>query len=150
MGNMTREIPKPMLPVQGRPILEVILERLALAGISRFLIVIGYCGEAIQKHFEKSNPDERRIEFVWQNPLNGTGSGALLARDFVSQKPFLLTYGDILCDAPEYSRASRILLHDPAIASAIAVKAVDDPWQGAAVYEERGRITQIIEKPPKG
>ncbi len=32
----------------------------------------------------------------------------------------------------------------------LAVKAVDDPWQGAAVYVDRGRITQIIEKPPQG
>jgi dTDP-glucose pyrophosphorylase len=73
-----------------------------------------------------------------------------LARDFVSQNPFLLTYADILCDAAEYSRTSRILLHNPAIVAAIAVKAVDDPWQGAAVYEEQGRITRIVEKPPKG
>ncbi len=150
MGNMTQEIPKPMLAIQGRPMLELILERLAASGISRILIVIGYQGEAIQRHFEKTGPSGPQVDFVWQYPVNGTGSGALLARDFVSQEPFLLTYGDILCDASEYIRASRILLHDPAIVSAVAVKAVDDPWQGAAVYEEQGRITRIIEKPPKG
>jgi dTDP-glucose pyrophosphorylase len=150
MGNMTQEMPKPMLPIQGRPMLEVILERLASSGISRLLIVIGYQGETIQRQFEKTNPTGLHVEFVWQNPVDGTGSGALLARDFVSQKPFLLTYGDILCDPAEYSRVSSILVRDSGIVSAVAVKAVDDPWQGAAVYEEQGRITRILEKPPKG
>jgi NDP-sugar pyrophosphorylase family protein len=150
MGGMTEAVPKPMLPIQGRPMLEVILDRLTSTGISRFLIVIGYQGEAIQRHFAKTNPTGRQIDFIWQNPVNGTGSGALLARHFVSQSPFLLTYGDILCDPPEYGRASSILLGESTIAAAIGVKAVDDPWQGAAVYEEGGRIRRILEKPPKG
>lgn len=35
-------------------------------------------------------------------------------------------------------------------AAVLAAKDIDDPWQGAAIYEESGRITRIIEKPPKG
>ncbi len=147
---MTQEMPKPMLLIHGRPMLEVILERLASSGISRFLIVIGYHGETIRRHFVKTNPMSPQVDFVWQNPVNGTGSGALLARDFVSENPFLLTYGDILCDGAEYRRVSSILVREPGIVAALAVKAVDDPWQGAAVYEQQGRITRIIEKPPRG
>ncbi len=148
MGSMTHDIPKPMLPIHGRPMIDHILERLQKAGIERFLIVIGYHGETIQEHFGKENSVS--VEFVRQNPVNGTGSGALLAQDFARRQPFLLTYGDILCDPSEYLRATSILSGDPSTAAVIAVKAVDDPWQGAAVYEESGRITQIIEKPPKG
>ena len=147
MGTMTEEIPKPMLPIRGRPMLDYILERLALSGISHFLIVIGYHGEAIQQHFEGTKPD---LEFVSQKPVNGTGSAALLARDFAAGQPFLLTYGDILCDPSEYARAMEVFLADPVIAAVVAVKAVDDPWQGAAVYEDQGRISRIIEKPPQG
>lgn len=147
MGNMTSEIPKPMLPVQGRPMLDHILERMSSSSISRFLIVIGYHGEVIEHHFASSN---RQIEFVRQDPVNGTGSGALLAREFVRQDSFLLTYGDILCDPAEYARSISLLSGDPATAATVAVKAVDDPWQGAAVYEHNGRISRIIEKPSKG
>ncbi len=139
-----------MLPIHGRPMLDHILGRLGTVGITRFLIVIGYHGEVIEQHFEKTNPHGSKLEFVRQNPVNGTGSGALLARQFVSQNPFLLTYGDILCDPAEYTRAAEILLADEKTVAAVAVKAVDDPWQGAAVYEEHGRITRMIEKPPKG
>lgn len=146
MGGITEEIPKPMLPIHGRPMLDHILERLQAAGISRFLIVIGYHGEVIQNHFKNGHPE---IEFVRQNPVDGTGSGALLAKTFAAVDPFLLTYGDILCEPAEYLRANAILAGRPDCAAAIAVKAVADPWQGAAVYEEEGKITAIIEKPPK-
>jgi len=147
MGNITREIPKPMLAVKGRPMLEHIMDGLASAGISRYLIVIGYHGEVIEQHFAKPHAP---IEFVRQNPVNGTGSGALLARQFAGGEPFFLTYGDILCDPVDYARAIGILSDNPAVIAAVAVKAVDDPWQGAAVYEKQGRISRILEKPPKG
>lgn len=147
MGGITEEIPKPMLPIQGRPMLEHILERLRAAGISRFLIVIGYHGEVIQSHFKDGHPE---LEFVRQNPVDGTGSGALLAQTFTGDEPFLLTYGDILCEPAEYIGANAILAGHPGCAASIAVKAVEDPWQGAAVYEEQGKITAIIEKPPQG
>ncbi len=149
MGDMTHEIPKPMLPIQGRPMLEHVLERLSVAGIARFLVVIGYHGEAIEQHFA-SEAGRWNVEFVWQNPVNGTGSGALLAQDFVGREPFLLSYGDILCEPAEYVRAQDVLFGEESIVATVAVKAVDDPWQGAAVYETKGRIEQIIEKPPRG
>lgn len=147
MGAITEEIPKPMLPVEGRPMLEHILERLEAAGAERFLIVVGYRHEAVEQHFSKW---PAALEFRVQEPVNGTGSAALLARDFAGREPFLLTYGDILCEPSEYTCCASVLFDAPDCAAVIAVKAVDDPWQGAAVYEENGRIRRIVEKPPKG
>ena len=145
MGEMTQSIPKPMLNVAGRPMLEHILERLSAAGIQRFFIVVGFHREAIESYFEGSNFE---IEFAVQDPVNGTGSAALMAEAFAAGQPFLLTFGDILCGAEEYTGAIAKLGTDAD--GVLAVKAVDDPWQGAAVYEENGRITSIVEKPPRG
>ncbi len=147
MGAITQTLPKPMLPIHGRPMLEHILEHLAAAGIERFFVVVGYLHEVIEQHFSQWR---RPIEFRVQDPVNGTGSAAALAKTFVGGEPFLLTYGDILCDPSEYVRCGSILNKDPSPAAVLAVKAVDDPWQGAAVYEENGRIREIIEKPPQG
>ena len=147
MGELTRETPKPMLLVQGKPLLEHILERLFAAGIEKFFIVVGYRHEVIEQHFRDW---PRPIEFRLQDPVDGSGSAARLAKDFAAHDPFLLSYADILCDPSEYVRCASILDRDPATAAVLAVKAVDDPWQGAAVYEENGRIRQIIEKPPQG
>jgi dTDP-glucose pyrophosphorylase len=147
MGEMTDEIPKPMLPVRGRPMLAHILDGLATAGVRRFFIVAGHRHETIEQHFSKW---PLPIEFCVQHPVDGTGSAARLAQHFAVKDPFLLTYGDILCDPAEYQRCGRVLDQDPAIAAVVAVKAVDDPWQGAAVYENEGRIQRIVEKPAKG
>ena len=145
MGAITEQLPKPMLPIAGRPMLEHILERLSAAGIQRFLIVVGYHRQAIETYFQSSNFN---IQFRVQDPINGTGSAALLAHDFTAEKPFLLTFGDILCSPAEYARAIESLDEDTQ--AVLAVKAVDDPWQGAAVYAQDGCIKRIIEKPPKG
>lgn len=147
MGEMTDELPKPMLPIRGRPMLEHVLERLAAAGVRRFFVITGYRHETIERHFAKSPPS---IEFSIQDPVDGTGSAARLAERFAGRDPFLLTYGDILCDAAEYARCGEVLGQHPAISAVIAVKAVDDPWRGAAVYESHGRIERIVEKPAKG
>ena len=147
MGGMTQEMPKPMLPVRGKPLLEHILERLATVGIERFLLVVGYQHELIERHFQNW---PGRIEFQLQAPVNGTGSAARLARTFAANELFLLTFGDILCQPEEYLRCISILQADAETAAVVAVKDVDDPWQGAAVYETGGRISRIVEKPTKG
>jgi dTDP-glucose pyrophosphorylase len=146
MGSITREVPKPMLPLHGKPLLEHIIERMKSVGIERFLIVTGYHRESIERHFG----NRPGIELAVQEPVNGTATAAMLARDFVEDQPFLLSYGDILCDSSEYERMQRSFEKKPAAAAIVAVKEVDDPWQGAAVYEIGGQIIRIIEKPPQG
>jgi dTDP-glucose pyrophosphorylase len=145
MGSMTEALPKPMLPVGGKPMLVHILERLSAAGIRRFLIVVGYQRDAIESGLRDLAFD---VAYTLQEPVNGTGSAALRARGFVGEQPFLLSFGDILCSPDEYKRAMRLL--DADASGVLAVKAVDDPWQGAAVYADGGRITRIVEKPARG
>ena len=147
MGQLTRDTPKAMLPVKGAPLIQHILERLASVGIDEPFVVVGYHREVITDYFADWS---RRIEFCVQDPVNGAGSAARLAKDFVGNESFLLTYGDILCEPSDYVRCVSILDENPATTATVAVKSVDDPWQGAAVYEEKGEIRDIIEKPPKG
>jgi NDP-sugar pyrophosphorylase family protein len=147
MGGMTSEIPKPMLPVHGRPILEHILEGFVSVGVEQFLIVAGYRREAIEDHFRGSRFP---IEFRVQDPVNGTGSAARLARDFVGGEPFLFSFGDILCNPEAYTRCAQTLVDHPATMAVLGVRDVDDPWRGAAVYVENGVIAKIVEKPAPG
>lgn len=147
MGSITEETPKPMLSVGGKPLIEQVLQRLASAGFGKFLLVVGFEGKQIEKHFKPLKYD---VEFVRQDPVDGTASAALLARSFAAEDSFLLSYGDILCDPSEYTRLLAVGENKPAAAAVIAVKEVDDPWQGAAVYEIGGRVTKIIEKPSQG
>ncbi len=147
MGDMTQEMPKPMLLVHGRPMLEHVLERLVESGVQRILVVVGYHREIVEGHFRGSNLP---LEFLVQEPVDGTGSAARLARNFAGGSPFLLTFGDILCDPLAYTRCSGVFQSYPETAAVLGVRYVDDPWRGAAVYVENGRVRKVIEKPPIG
>jgi dTDP-glucose pyrophosphorylase len=147
MGAITQTLPKPMLAVRGKPMMEHIMERLAEAGMKKFLVVVGYQGELIEEHFKRWRLP---VEFLVQQQVNGTGRAASLAREFAGDYPFLLTFGDCLCNAAEYVRIRTILESHPNTAAVLAAKDIEYPWQGAAIYEEAGRITRILEKPPKG
>lgn len=147
MQSLTDDCPKPMLPLAGRPMLAHQLDRFAAAGIARVCIVIGYRGQMVRDYFEAHPPSGVELEYVVQSEQNGTGSAALLARDFGTGGPFLLTFGDILVDPQVYTELFKLA---PGAEQVLALTEVDDPYRGGAVYVEGGRVTRIVEKPPKG
>jgi NDP-sugar pyrophosphorylase family protein len=147
MGALTGDRPKPMVEVRGKPILEHLLDRLRAAGITEAFIVTGYRAEMIEEHFRRY---PLAITFRRQDPVDGTATAAALAREFTGRDDFLLTYGDILTGVPVYRELLDTLGAGPDLSGTLAVKEVDDPWQGAAVYETGGIITGIVEKPPRG
>jgi dTDP-glucose pyrophosphorylase len=90
------------------------------------------------------------LTFRRQEVLDGTGRAALLGEEFAGADPFLLTFGDVLAEAGCYHGILDSLQADPQCQAMIGVKEVDDPWQGAAVYERDGRVVRVVEKPPRG
>jgi dTDP-glucose pyrophosphorylase len=146
MGELTDDLPKPMLPVNGKPMLQHVLEALAAAGVEQAALVVGYRREVILDHFAGYGLP---LTFLTQEVPNGTGTATLLAREFAGADPFLLTFGDILCSPAEYTGLGNQLREDT---DAVAgVKWVDDPWRGAAVYvDEDCTVTRILEKPAPG
>jgi NDP-sugar pyrophosphorylase family protein len=146
MGALTEDLPKPMLPLEGKPMLEHIVTRLLSAGISEILLVVGYRRELIEEHFARFPS----VRFVVQEVREGTAAAVRLGRDFAAGEAFLLTFGDIICAAENYSGIVE-MLESRGAAAVIGVKDVPDPWQGAAVYaDESGRVSRIVEKPAQG
>ncbi len=144
MKSLTDDLPKPMLPLRGRPILDYVTERLAAAGITDYGVVIGYKADVVERHFA-GRPE---IHFVRQEMIDGTARATLLCRDFVGSDDFLFTFGDILAESRDY-QAMRDKL-SAGVEAVCAVRHVPDPWQGAAVYESGGVVSRIIEKPAPG
>ncbi len=143
MEALTDEVPKPMLGVGGKPILGHLVENLRRAGFRDLLIVTGYRAEQVENYFG----GQPGMVFRRQDVRDGTARAALLAKDFAGPDGFLLTFGDILVAPEAYlGIAARLEL----LEAVLAVKFVDDPYQGAAVYGEDDRVTSIIEKPPRG
>jgi dTDP-glucose pyrophosphorylase len=147
MQGLTDEAPKPMLPIRGRPMIAHLIDHLRRAGLREILIVTGYRAEQIESYFAAGPGACPGILFRRQEVRDGTARAALLARDFIGGDSFLLTYGDILV-APEAFQ--EMIAGMDGYEAVVAVKHVGDPYQGAAVYAEGGRVTRIVEKPPRG
>ena len=102
MGGLTDEVPKPMLPVEGRPILEHIVTGLREAAVGEFCIITGWKAEVIEGHFGNGSDFGVSISYERQTVQDGTGKAPELAKSFVGDDAFLLTYGDILVKPETY------------------------------------------------
>ncbi len=92
------EIPKPMVPVAGKPLLLWQLERLKENGITDLIMVIGHLGEKIQEYFGDGSQFGVQIEyFVEEVPLGTAGSFYYL-KDMLKEDTFLMMSGDLLFD----------------------------------------------------
>src|SRR5207253_8469098 len=101
-GGLTGEAPQPKIKVRGKPILLHIVEGLQAAGIKNFLIIVGYHGDDVRSYFGDGTCFGLQIRYATQAVQDGTGRVVDLARDFVGQSPFVLSYGDILIDPTNY------------------------------------------------
>ena len=104
MGDLTGELPKPMLPVEGRPILEHINTGLREAGVTGFCVITGWKAEAIESYFGDGSGFGVSISYARQTVQDGTGKAPELAEEFVGDDAFLLTYGDILVKPEAYQK----------------------------------------------
>lgn len=92
------EIPKPMVPVAGKPLLLWQVERLKENGITDLIMVIGHLGEKIQEYFGDGSEFGVQIEyFVEEVPLGTAGSFYYL-KDMLKEDTFLMMSGDLLFD----------------------------------------------------
>lgn len=147
MKELTNELPKPMLPVQGKPILEHILEGLRSVGIREFCIVTGWRKEVIEGHFTDGSPWGVRIQYAEQKVQDGTGKAPELAKDFVGREPFLLTYGDILVKPETYAQMLR-RWGEGDFSGLLTVTAGEDVTKGAInFFDDQFCLRRLIEKP---
>ncbi|HEY2951483.1 MAG TPA: sugar phosphate nucleotidyltransferase [Verrucomicrobiae bacterium] len=147
MKALTNELPKPMLPVQGKPILEHIVEGLKTAGISDIFIVTGWRAEVIEGHFGDGKKWGLRLEYGRQVVQDGTGKAPELARAFVGADEFLLTYGDILVKPETYQQMVKRFGEDK-FSGLVTVTGSEDVTKGGLnFFDERFCLTRLVEKP---
>lgn len=92
------KIPKPLLQINGKPMLEWQIENLIRYGIKEIVIIVGHLGEKIQKYF--GNGDKWKIKITYikeEKPLGSAGALYFLKND-EQRENFLLVYGDVMFD----------------------------------------------------
>ncbi|HMG06641.1 MAG TPA: nucleotidyltransferase family protein [Chthoniobacterales bacterium] len=148
MRELTQELPKPMLQVRSKPVLQHIIEGLRDAGLTDFLIIVGWHADVVRDYFGDGSKLGVRVEYATQVVQDGTGKVVDLSRGFAGNDPFILSYGDILIGPENYPRICAALAGAEAV---VSVKRNEDVSQGGAVFvNDRFELIDLREKPKPG
>ncbi len=109
LGRLTQTIPKPMIPVNGRPFLEHEIGLLKRSGISDFVLCIGHLGEQVEDHFGNGSRWGVRVRYSYDGPKLMGPAGALKGAEPLLKECFFVTYGDAYLRA-DYRNIMRALL----------------------------------------
>ena len=112
---IAKAVPKEMLPLVDKPVIQYVVEEAAASGITDILIVISRSKRAIEEHFHPAHELEAeleakqrvsdladlrklqnlaRIHYIWQPKMGGLGDAILYARDHTGDEPFAVLLGD--------------------------------------------------------
>ena len=92
------EIPKPMVPVDGKPLLEYQVEKLKTYGIKKIVMIVGHLGEKIVDHFKDGKDFGVEIDYIFEKEPLGTAGAFYYLKDKIDAKDFMFVFGDIFFD----------------------------------------------------
>ncbi len=145
---ITSLVPKPMIPLLGKPILEHIILGLKNIGINNILLIVGYKQEIIKNYFEKvAKQINVKIEYIVQEEYLGTAHAASYAKKFIEDDTFLMMYGDIFVDTKLFKDIIQKFDQNN-FDGLIALKKVNNPQDyGIITLNSQEFVEKIIEKP---
>jgi len=95
LAPITDTLPKCLVPINGKPLLDYWIEQLFNAGIERILINTHYFHEQVERHIENSEY-VNRIDLIYEKELLLTGGTVLYNKNFFNNQPFMLVHADNL------------------------------------------------------
>jgi len=147
---LTSDLPKQMLPIVDRPMIEHVVGHLAAHGVEEVVLSLGFLPDA----FLDTYPDGRCAGIplhyaVEPEPLDTAGAIRFAAEDAGIDEAFLVLNGDVLTDL---AVDELIVFHRASGAEAtVSLTPVDDPSRyGVVPTDADGRVTGFVEKPPAG
>lgn len=173
---MTIAMPKEMMPIVEKPIIQIIVEQIVKAGITEVIFITGRNKRAIEDHFDYSGELEQLLRennkleqlkevhrisqlakfvFVRQNKMLGNGHAILMAKEIVGDEPFLMCWGDEFIESKVPVAKQLIDAYYRQRSSVIGVMPVaEDKFSKYGMMRPHGpvkkktfRIKGIVEKP---
>ena len=164
LGEETARIPKPMVPIGGKPILWHIMKIYAAHGFKEFVVLLGYKGYVIKEYFlnyflhqndvtidlasnslefHNQHQEDWKVTLVDTGENTMTGGRVLRARAHIGDEPFMLTYGDGVADI-EMGELLRFHREHGRIAT---MSAVQPDGRFGTFEDDAGMVTRFVEKP---
>lgn len=149
LDPLTRSVPKPMVPVVNRPVIEHILAKLKKHGVTQVMVNLHYLGDVIKDHLGNGAKYGVKVSYAHEDRLWGDAGSVKRAEEFFRGDTFLVVGGDDISDI-DLSRLVKFHQDKKAV-STLALSLVDDPSEyGIVLTNERSRITRFLEKPKGG
>ena len=143
---LTHSIPKPLLPIGKKPILEITLDQLKKVGCEEIIITVEYKAELIKSYFQDGRHLGINIKYYHESGPSGTAGPLRLVEHMLQNDPFILMNGDLLTDL-DISQIYRHHIESAAeITMATAHHNIHSPY-GVIESNEDGSIKSINEKP---
>ena len=144
---LTSQIPKALIPIKGRPILELIIEKLRNASIRNIFVVIGTLGDKIKEYFGDGRNFGVKINYIQDKVQKGTAPALKTVEKFLKKESFLLWYVDELA---EIDLLDFIDFHFKQKAlGTVAISSTSKPLDYGIVKLKGPKIVDFFEKPKK-
>jgi glucose-1-phosphate thymidylyltransferase len=146
---LTRAIPKEMIRIGTKPIIEHVIDFLRTGGIEEILIIIGRKKEQIMDHLGSGKAYGVDISYKIQEDPRGTADATYYARNFVGEDCFVLIYGDNYFKPFEsIIKFLNFHINKKKAEATIVLHPVEDPTRfGLVNIDDQGKILKLIEKP---
>ena len=145
MAPFTDILPKPLIPINGRSVLEEIIESFKQSGIKRYLFTLNYKGEMIEAYFNSIEKDYT-VEYIREPSFLGTAGSLRLIEELDTAEDFIVSNCDIIVKADYYDVYK---FHSDSRADLTIISSIQHhtvPY-GVIEYKNGGQITNIDEKP---
>uniref|UniRef100_UPI002635B823 NDP-sugar synthase n=4 Tax=Sulfuricurvum TaxID=286130 RepID=UPI002635B823 len=146
---LTNSIPKPMLPIMNRPMMEHTIVSLKNLGITEFIVLLYFKPEVIKEYFKDGSKWGINITYVVPDDDYGTAGAVKKAQEFIGNENFIIISGDLVTDFDfqqifDYHTAKNSKL-------TITLTSVENPLEfGVVIANEEGKIEKFLEKPSWG
>lgn len=141
---ITLDTPKAMVLVNGKPMLQIIIEQFRSLGVQQFTIVVHYLKERIIDYFGDGSRFGVTIHYAIQQEMNGSAKAVLTAEPFIRENKFFVVASDSLF---ETGLLQRIITNHPTTDGVFTSKEVTDGRRFGILVTEGKKVVQVIEKP---
>lgn len=146
---LTNSIPKPMLPIMNRPMMEHTIVSLRDLGITEFIILLYFKPDVIKDYFKDGSKWGINITYVVPDDDYGTAGAVKKAQEYIGDENFIIISGDLVTDFDfqqifDYHKAKDSKL-------TITLTSVENPLEfGVVIANDEGKIEKFLEKPSWG
>lgn len=144
IAEVNSEVPKPMIPIEGKPILEYQIEALQQQGYNDYIFIIGHMGHVIKEYFGNGSRFGVKIQYIVEDyPLGTAGALYLLKKDILDD--FLLLNGDIIFDV-DVKRFAKYHKEQGTVATILTHPNSHPYDSGIIIADKNNRVTNWLHK----